>query len=336
MVYYKKYKCFLVLFLVTFSTLPVFAAKDFTGENITEKKVLVLPFRTENCSEGAGKMLALDLENRLSRAEIFIIVKLTDANSTDCKNRSCGLTIAKNLSADKLITGVLVKKEKEYVSDGNKLYSIEIDVTDVNSGESEISFPAEFDSLEELPAIIEKCAQLIEKVYYGHAQISKAWEVSLAFSTMEPLGDFRNGISFGLGSVMYIYLTKPFWFMAFVGFYGFPPSSYSVKSFVMIPTGINFPYYIPLKFNFTLIPHIGGGVIFSRLNHDYYQYRPLGYYNYKVEYYYNPYASCGLELDYLLYGRMSLAVIPRYYFVFGTDGRRAHLFSADFGVKIYF
>lgn len=320
----------------------------FTANGETNTKFIGVGYiECLSCKDTGEKTDSLRklIHYEISKSLLLELVPIDDMNRTmtDVKRRAGeSLTswmrrVGANAGIEKIVFATISENEKKYVTDKISKFNVTIMVIDVKSGNTEIIQPANTDMEAELDNIFINGGDSIARVYNGHSEITEKTDGSFTLSYLYPLGDLKKrGASNGFGFNLNVYLTKPFWLLFTLGGYYFKTEKTMINSLFIFPLSINFPYYINLSYELKIIPSIGGGGIFSVMEHDTVYYHASGRYEYKRGLFFNPMITTRVETSYLLQDRYSFILTPSFSFIGGKEGRKGYLCGLDAGLKITF
>jgi hypothetical protein len=215
---------------------------------------------------------------------------------------------------------------------------LKIDVVDVEGKVIEINVPSRSSEISDFEKIIDESIDMIERTYYGVSQISGKVDLGFGGVFIYPFADMTKGAGLGGGAYINtnVFIKKPWGMLFSFGLYGFKSEMISIRKIFMMPVQAFFSYTFLIGLRIRFIPAIGGGFIFSYLEHDYLEYRPSGDYNYQPEYFINPIVSARAEIDILLKKYWYLVLTPFYSFLIGENARKGHTVGVEAGIKILF
>ena len=285
------------------------------------------------------------IHNKISKSLLLKLVSLEDMDKamTDVKRgvkeplTSWMMKVGTKAGIEKIVFATISENEKKYVTDKIAKFNVTIRVMDVGSGNIEIIQPADTDIDSELNNIFISGGDSIARVYHGHSEITGKTDVSFTLSYMYPKSDLRSrGASNGFGFNLNAYFTKPFWVLLTLGGYYIEIDKIMINSLFMFPFSVSIPFYLSISYRLKLIPSIGGGGIFSVMEHDRVAYRASGRYEYKRSLFFNPMVTTKIEISYLLHDRYSLVAAPSFSYMDGKEGRKGYLYGFDAGLRITF
>lgn len=343
-IYNNQMKLLFLIPLIVFA-LPVFA--DTTPALIVnhagreEKKITiaVMNFDANNCQISLGNAVSDMITGKLFECRQFILLERSriqlaalhySTRNKSTKDPDRAAAIGRMVSVEKVIVGSV-----------NKIgyFRIETRIIDVQSGAIDVSLPItahdEYDIQNAVDAMVER----IDNYYLGIPPISGKYDLAATMEYILPVGDFSRGIAGGYGCRL-SYSLNTFPLPALMtsctaGVFHLDPEQDSTRSYYIAPVTIHCgrPFVVNTFVRFT--PSIGGGYLFSRIDHDDVEIRTYGDREYRTRYFRNPLISVRGEFHIKLSYRWHLAFLQDYS-VFFENNRRGYFISTGIGAKTLF
>lgn len=327
---------FIFILMLLFLPIALYAKEKKPAEKLT---IAIMQYSATGCSESLGFAMTDMVSGELFKADYFILL---ERGRMDIVLRESGLplpgledaqqiaTIGKRLAVKKVVSGSIIKLGRGF--------RIETRVTDVNTGNIDLSLTRKALSESGLEETAYKIARDIERHYRGYGRLTGICDLSLTASALFGFGDLTEGADFGYGCRLNFYINSPFrWPIQIIispGFFSLVPKLNSIDWMMYMPVELYISYPFRINRNLFLIPSIGGGYLLSWISYDKVEERTTPYI-YKTEFFYNPLLSLRLEIDILLIDRWYLAIIPAYT-VFFESQRTGHLLDIALGIKVLF
>jgi len=301
--------------------------------------IAVMNFEANNCPSSMGRAVSDMMTGKLFECPQFILLERSrlqlaslqyGKRHNDVQDPSRAAAIGRMVSVQKVIVGSV-----------NKIgyFRIETRIIDVKTGAIDVSLPVTAHNEFDIQNAVEAMAERIDNFYLGIPPISGTYNLAACAEYMIPLGDISRGIKGGYGSRFSYSLNTcplPALITSFsAGVFYLIPEQDSTRSYYMAPLTIlcGRPFVVTGFVRFT--PSIGGGYLFSRIEHDNIEHRTYGAREYNTNYYYNPLITVRGEFHIKLSYRWYLAVVQDYSVFFEPD-HRGYLVSTGIGAKTLF
>ncbi len=309
-------------------------------KNLQKVNVAVARFRAYNCNIAYARALEDMLSGMVFNTELFVLLERTQMekilaeNNFDvdkCFSDECAAKMGKLIAVDKVILGSVSKLDDEY--------RIEIRVINVANSKVDLSLSREASDTGQFEGIVKEVIGNVKNYYLGYSLISGKYDLSFNYSMLFPLGDFSDGAGRGDGLMLNLYINKPFrWNKVFIlsaGAYRFKTEEQYLKSIYQFPFTIALGQKFALTETLEMLPSLGLGYLFTRLEDDKFEYRGDGNYEYEVSYSHNPLLTLRNEFILKLYHRYFVTITPAYTLFFERK-RIGQIAGLDLGVKMLF
>ena len=310
-----------------------------SAEKVRKITIAIMNFDANNCPSSMGNAVSDMMTGKLFECPQFVLLERSRVQLAALHYGKRHGTVKDPFRAAAI--GRMVSVEKVVVGSINKVghFRIETRIIDVQTGTIDVSLPITAHDEYDIQNAVEDMAERIDNYYLGIPPISGMFTIAAAAEYILPLGDFSDGAGGGYG-IRTSYSLNTFPLPAFTtslsaGIFYIDPGQDSTRSYYIAPVTVHCgqPFVLNSFVRFT--PSLGGGYLFSRIEHDDIEMRTYGERNYRTSYYYNPLISVRGEFHIKLSYRWYLAVVQDYSVFFEHD-HRGYFVSTGIGAKALF
>jgi len=318
----KKFLC-ASLFIFISITVP---AKD---------RVAILDFQTYNCPQSVARVVGQMTNSRIFETKVFTLVEREEMNAllkemslqqTGCTDSSCAVEMGKILSAQKIVTGTVLKMDT---------YNIAIKVINVENGKVEGSYRSEAaDPSDFEPAVL----SIVEKVRYDFRN-GLYLSIATCAGYRKALGDYSDIADNGYGGSIHVNLHNLLFkggvLSLGTGFFTFEGADDAIDSILAIPVTAGFGYSLNLFRNTNITPLLGGGIHVNLMNHDPDNADQYGNYEYTREVFVDPVMFLRCDVEMTITPLVQLFLSPSYTVMF-EKGKTGQIPGLDAGIRFTF
>ncbi len=328
-------KIYIVL-IILFTTAQLIKAEK---KQLKKINIAIIELQTNNCSPSLGRAVTDILAGKIFKSKQFILL---EKNQIDMIIKQKNFTKKNSIETDYAAQlGQTLEVEKIIVGSISKIdnYTLEIRVIDVKTNKIEISISQNADNISEIKEVLNNVNLKINRHFSGYSPIKGDYDLSIAPSYIRTGGDLKDGLKDGYGANLNFFINHPFNlkypFMVSAGFYTLKPEMDSIDYAYLMPLQLHIIKKFKLGDNFSFLPSIGAGCLFSRINYDKVDYRASGDYEYSAKFFINPMLTARAELNLLIFHRYYFYTAP-FYSLFFDRGHTGQLMGIDLGIKILF
>lgn len=266
----------------------------------------------------------------LDKAQMERLAKTNKIRDFDISDPSAVARTGKLLKVDKLVIGSVTKQSN---------YIIDIRTIDIVSGTIEVIFTKEVTDESKIMAAVSEACDRIRRHYTGQSDISGSADIDLKAVTQIPIGAYAKYLypSYGVS----IHAIKNGVYNEHMGLFistgvnVFTPRISRYKNFMQYYSafGVN-SRFNPVR-SLIIIPKIGAGPVWSRLNYDVDAIPYPDGYRYQTKTFCNLFILFETEISLHLHDRYMFTFTPGYMNIF-DDENSGRLFSLAIGLKALF
>ncbi|PKL39157.1 MAG: hypothetical protein CVV44_09840 [Spirochaetae bacterium HGW-Spirochaetae-1] len=315
--------------------LPAFLLILFPFTVLAKDRVAILDFQTYNCPQSVARVVGQMTNSRIFETKVFTLVEREEMEAilremslqqTGCTDSSCAVQMGKLLSANKILTGTVLKMDT---------FNIAVKVINVENGKVEGSYRSEaMNAADFEPAVL----SIVEKVRYD---FRNELYLSIAASAgyRKALGDYSgiadNGYGGSIHAGLHNFLFKGGVLSMGTGFFTFEGADGAIDSILAIPVTAGFGYSLNISRNIHIIPIFGTGIHANLMNHDPDNADQYGNYEYTREVFIDPviFLQCDVEMTITPFVQLFLS--PSYTIMF-EKGKTGQIPGLDGGIRLTF
>jgi hypothetical protein len=341
----KIYNLLLIGSLFMIITTPLLSEEKYD----MRPAVAVFDFRTVDCPASLGTQFADILKEELSARTEYRSIKTATISRerVSCFTLKSAVAYGRKLNAEKSIIGsvrIIKRKDIKTIADDREIYSVTVRIVNVKRRREEERYTRTGDAAHlkrEIVSIARNIKIKGRDRAYDEATIAEDEEsfftgfsltgISVSANYAQPQGDFTEMADNGYGLNLNIYggfsSFRSFFLMLSLGYYTFNDLSENVESLQIASAGLSFGYSFTITRYVSFAPVAGFGyiahIVDGKKNET----------GTERDYYFDPSASAGLEISFLLTQNYHLFFNTSYVIFFEKDSTGQYL-GASIGVKM--